>query len=259
MQITRTINLTGRKKIPRNRISIELVETGDGELAFDASLDLSGFGVPADGKVVIQPYYKSSAMWFECGTAASFELPEDTRLTEIDVGGSVLFRVLVVDAKDDAGKILASAERVPVKSPGGEDDREALIKVCQRDIGYEVWKLELENGLEKPELVINNSIPGAVELIGSHGVFLGLMLPSVIRLIMGSIFSSKMEREGTDDEGGWQSKWIKFAEELSGEEIPKNHDIEENTEWIDGLVIEFSKNHRLCHRLNTKLGEFSNA
>ncbi len=196
--------------------------TGDGELAFDASLDLSNFGIPADGQVVIQPYYKSSAMWFDCGTAASFELPEDTRLTEIDIGGSVLFRVLVVDANDDAGKILASAERVPVKAPGEEEEKESLIKVCERDIGYEVWKLELEDGLEKPELVINNRIPGAAELMGSHGVFLGLMLPAVIRLIMGSIFASKLEHEGTDEEGGWQSKWIKFAEELLGDEIPRN-------------------------------------
>ena len=257
MQVTRTINLTGRKKIPRNRVSIQLFETEEGELAFDASLDLSDFSIPADSKIIIQPYYKSSAMWFDCGTTASFELPENTKLTDIDNGGPVLFRVLIVDAKDEAGKIIASAERVPVKDPADEEDRESLIKVRERDIGHEVWKLELEDGLEKPELIINNSIPGAAELVGDHGVFLGLMLPSVIRLIMGSIFSKGQESDG--DEENWPAMWIKFAEELSGEEIPKNQDSDENVQWIDALVAEFSKSHRLCHMLNQKLGVISDA
>jgi len=259
MQITRTISLTGRKKIPRSLISIELMENADGELFFDATLNLQDLKIPASGRVFIQPYYKTSSMWFDCGTVGSFALPDDTALTEIDLGGSVLFRVFVVDETEEHGKILASAERVPAKDPGGEEDRESLINVRERDLGHEVWKLELEEGLEKPELVINNQIPGAASLVEDHGLFHGLLLPSIIRLILSSIFAKEHQGDGEGDEDSWQSKWIRFSESLVDEEIPKNQDVDENEKWIDNVVSQFSKNHKLCRRLITQLGTLGDA
>ncbi len=250
MHITRTINLTGRKKIPRKKIQFELVENADGELGFDGSIDFAELNVPSDGQVVVQPYYKSSAMWFDCGTVSSFELPDDTLLTDIDRGGSILFRVLVVDGKTNIGRILASAERVRLKDPNAEDERDALILIRERDIGHDVWKLEVGDDLDKPELVFNNKIPGAADLIGDHGVFLGLLLPSVMRLIMNTIFNRDLENI---EDGTWQSNWVKFSEELVGYEIPKNRDADENANWIDELVTEFSKQHKLCDKLNKTL------
>ena len=127
MQITRTISLTGRKKIPRRLVTIELVENAEGELCIDATLNFEELKLPADGRIYLQPYYKTSSMWFDCGTVGSFDLPEDTALTDIDRGGSVLFRVFVVDDSGEHGKILASADCIPAKDPGGDEDKESLI------------------------------------------------------------------------------------------------------------------------------------
>ena len=239
MRLTSTVCLTGRKRIPRNRIRFDLSENSEGIRHFDAKVDFSGLDLPDSGRVFITPYFKHSSMRFDYGTVESFGPSGETLLTDLDSSSTVLFRLHVVEEEDGLARILASADRIPATMPDDDakESDQAIISLAVRDLGDEVWKLELEG--EKPRLVINSRIPDARTCMESDPIFHGLVLPSVIRQIMSHIFINRLEGE-KEEEGTWESHWIRFAEDLADEDIPEGDDPEGKEKWVEQAILSFS-------------------
>lgn len=246
MQIKRRINHTGRRKIRRSMVRIKLVEQKEKPPAFNASVDLAALYLPPTADIYIEPYYKSSLQRFACGTVTNFTLPADTTLTDVDLGGPVLFRVKVVDNSGHVGRLLASADRIPPVDESDEEDREFLLKVVTRDLGPLPWKVDLLPDI-KPELALNNRIPDVLGKIKHDPLFQGLVFPGAVREIYSFIL---MEDDGGYEEDSWQEKWIRFGENLTGENRPDHDESDgEVREWIGSVVAAFSQQHKLCDRV----------
>ncbi len=247
----RRINYTGRKRIEHARAQLELVEQPGKPMKFTGHLDLTGLGLPETAHVIIEAYHKESTQRFECGTVGHIQFPDDTTLTEVDVAGSYLFRVKVVDREGNGSKLIATAEKIQPKEPGEPDgSRDFLLKVVTREDTRGIpWKVELDpDGNVKPILVINNRIPGVQEKMRTSPVFRGLILPAAIREVLNFIFLTK-ENQDTD-EGSWQAKWLSFASDVTnGEKDVPNDDDADIPGWINDVVSGFSTRHVLCEKL----------
>ncbi len=240
----RRLNYTGRRKIPRSRLTVQLVPAADGIWAFDAQFDLSGFGFPADARVYIEAYNVTSYMRFMCGTVGAKTFPLDLRLTEITPNPLPKFRLKVVERRRRQGLLLGVADRIVPLRPDEElASKQPLLPVDFRDLGERIWRLDLSDW---PVLELNHRVEGIAEMARSADTFLALVYPEVVRRIL---YEAVVEQDQTDpgfDDSEWTSLWLRYICGLSGvAEPPGGGTTEEarlrKAEWIEGAVQAFCR------------------
>jgi len=255
IKIQRRINHTGRKRINKKNVDINLIDQLGAPLRFTGTVQLAEIRLPVEAPVLIEAYQLSSFQRFHCGTVREFNLPEDTTLQELDPGNPIYFRVKVLDPVQKNGLILASVSGIrPSNEEPGEDGRDSLLPVGTKDLGNVPWRLDFNNEA-RPKLLLNFRIPGAVDRISSDPVFQGLVFPGVIREILTWIYWA--EDGGWEEENGdsWQNLWIEFARRVLGEEPPETKsDPSDVRKWIDEVVGAFGRKYNLCERLVTHAG-----
>jgi hypothetical protein len=243
VSLQRRLNSTGRKRITRDRVIIELTPPLD-TFSFPsatARIDLSGLDLDAAARVVLEAYFRSSSMRFPCGTVGSTTIPGRLVLTDIDRGGAIQFRLLVI-AADGSGRILASAEGLKPLQKSDTPDRQPLLPLRETDIGEELWRVDLDdrNG---PWLVINSRVPGLAAKLRSDLLIQGLILPHALREVLRHLPS---EGEGEEDHD-WGDDWRKFLEQLDVAVEPDDSTDEESLyQWIEDAVDRFSRLKRFA-------------
>ena len=119
---------------------------------------------------------KTSSMRFYYGTVDHISPPHDCRLTDIDEGKAVLFRLLVVDESNEIGKILASTKAI---SPTiDQKSRQSLFPLKIKEIGEAIWAVDLE--ADRPHLVLNSRIPGLQEQLINDPLLRGSIYPHAL-------------------------------------------------------------------------------
>jgi hypothetical protein len=234
--IQRRFNSTGRVRITRDRVDIELEQPQDLSVVptARASLRLEGLNIPGDAKVAIEAYYRTSSMRFPCGTVDGLSIPERMVLSDIDRGGAVRFRVLVI-AADGRGRILAAADGLRPSSPGNGADRQALLPMRETDLGSELWKIDVEHRTG-PVLLVNNRVSGLAAKIRADPLLQGLILPHAFRSILLELSASSDDEE--DD--FWGDGWRKFLTDLDVEPEAEDPSDPESVEvWIETAVKTF--------------------
>jgi hypothetical protein len=248
----RTINSTGRRRLPQNLVTVRLNEPAGGlPRSFTAQFSgLAEAGLPADARIYGEPYVASSSARFTFGTVAAVTTPADTQLTELDEGAAVLFRVKVVDETGDVGKILASAEGIAPRGREDSDGRKPLLPIRHTDLGEELWQLQIDRD-RGPELCVSNRVPGLADRVRSEPLVQGLVLPVVLRQIVSAI-------QDADDDAEWALDWKAFCGRLAGEEIDWEMDSEEDDQAIQDLIRRiarrFVEGQRYTSRARASLG-----
>jgi hypothetical protein len=235
--VQRRFNSTGRRRLQRNKIDIALEQAPDLNVipAARASLDLKGLEVPNNAIVAIEAYYRTSSMRFACGTVSNLNIPERMVLSDIDKGGAVRFRVLVI-APDDTGRILAAADGLRPSTPGDGADRQALLPMRETDIGNELWKIEVDYRTG-PVLLVNNRVSGLAAQIRTVPLLQGLILPHAFRAILQNLNPSGEENDGDL----WGDNWRRFLTDLGvATEVEEPDDADAVEEWIETAVKAFS-------------------
>lgn len=249
MNIQRRINHTGRRRIDKSRVEI-ILDGEPGSQKFTASVNFAGLNLPPDAPVHIEAYQRYALQRFDCGTVATFSLPPDSRLTELDKDLPIQFRVKVVDTAGPKGRLLAAVRgiRASNEEPDAEG-RERLLPVVSRDMGELPWRINLQVD-SMPELALNNRIPGSIERIRHDPSFQAMVFPAAVRSILSWIYW----RELVGGEEEWVSRWLAFAGAIIGEEAPNGDDPTEVETWIEDVVNAFSQKHSLCTRLVDRIG-----
>lgn len=254
MQISRTINHTGRRNIKRSEVEIELADAGLGVPKFAANFRFEEKKpLPVDARLYIEAYHKNTSQRFDFGTAGAPASPESTALTEIDLSGPTLFRIKVVDEGGHVGRLIASAEGLQAKGDDSEEDRKSLMRVKTTDLGSQTWKLEFDNNV-MPALCLNNRIPSAKEQLFQNPYFQGLVLPAVMREVLMFVF---WNIESEADEDSWQKAWLDFANHLAPVDPPDADEADpvQLLDWVDATVAKFSEEWNLCDLLLRKMEE----
>ncbi len=244
--VQRRLNSTGRIRITRNRVDIALEQHPDLNVTPSAyaTLRLDGLDVPGNAKVVIEAYYRTSSIRFECGTVDSLSVPERMVLSDIDKGGAVRFRVLII-AADGSGRILAAADGLRPSTPGDGADRQPLLPMRETDIGNELWKIEVDYRTG-PVLLVNNRVSGLAAQIRSVPLLQGLILPHAFRAILQNLNPTGE----SDDDDLWGDNWRRFLAELGlAIEADDPNDQDSVEEWVESAVRAFSDLKKFAERV----------
>jgi len=245
VSMQRRFNSTGRTRIPRSRVEIELQEALDAggfPVAF-ARLDLSAIELPPSATVALEAYFRSSSMRFPCGTVAALAVPSAMELSDIDRGGAVRFRVLVIDGK--TGRIVASADGLRPKSDRISPERQSLLPLREADLGDQLWKIDLDYR-SGPTLSVNGTIPGFASKLREQALLQGLVLPHALRMILLELGRGHAD----EDDDPWRKDWRTFLDELEVPLEPDDpNDPESVEDWIENIVDVFSAQKNFAARV----------
>lgn len=256
----RRLNYTGRKKIPRSRVTIRLLPAAESLYAFTAEFDLSGLSFPNDANVFIEAYNIASYMRFPFGTVSQRRDPKDTRLADITARPLAKFRVKVVDQSKRHGLLLGVADKIiPLRPEEDLANKQSLLPVEFCDLGDRVWRLELSDW---PVLELNNRIDDVGEAARSGNAFLGLVYPEVVRRILHEIVIGQDQTDLGFDDTDWTSLWLRYVCSLPGVSEPPSGGSEEararRVEWIEDAVQAFCRSRQVRHRFESAVQRETN-
>ena len=83
----RTLNFTGRRKIPREAAQITLHREADGGVTFEADLRLDDFEFPTHAQIFVEAFFKTNTERFAWGTVGERQVPADRRLRRLGAAG----------------------------------------------------------------------------------------------------------------------------------------------------------------------------
>lgn len=243
------VNSTGRKRILREHIRINLIDQGGGQPpAFTADISLpSELKLDPAARVYVEPYVKTSTMRFSFGTVAALKPPERCVLTDIDAGASVLFRVKVVDETAEIGRILASANGIRPEDDADGDDRRPLLPVKSENLGEEIWQLQIDRDIG-PTLVVNSRVPDLIESMKRDVLFQAVIYPEVVRQLVREVFSTESE---FDEEAEWIADWKGWFAGQVGRDIDdfEAEDADAVESLADDIAAKFASKCRFASSL----------
>ena len=248
----RRINSTGRKRINRQCVEINMLESfPDEPLKAKVKLSLDQEGFPGDASIALEAYHRSSGMRFDCGTIDTPSVPDVFVMDEVDRSGSVLFRLKVIDNNAEPGKLLGSAERLKPKSEEDSDGRRSLFPIIYRDLRHDVWKVEIEQG-DGPKLIVNTRMPGFSHRLLESPMMQGLLLPGALRFVLHELVTPSETGEN-EDEPGWKDDWLEYCRsELGAEDDPREFaDANAKKDWIDEVAMRFCENLGFVEKIRT--------
>lgn len=257
-RLTRKLNFTGRKKIPKSQISIGIRQGEDNVKSFTAELNLNDLNLPPNAEVYIEAYRRHAYMRFPFGTVENIIIPENRSLSGFNPGETPRFRVKVVDRSAGLGKIVASADKIfPNLGDTPATERDFLLPVEHNDLGDQVWRLELKE--DGPVLELNSLIENLRLSARSDGIFLSLVYPEVVRRVLTEILIGEKQNDPDCDEDDWQSQWLKYALSFPGIDDPPSvtSSLAEKEEWIEDIVNAFCNKWKVREKFSQSNSEES--
>lgn len=240
----RRINFTNRKRIPRDRVRVEL--TAGQPRRLTATLELDGLSLSGSSAIYLEAMCAGSPAIerFACGDVAHPSPPRDQPLGEIE-GENVFFTLKVVDRAEHLGRIEGIAENIRPERSGKEPaPRKSILPIEPRDLGEQLWELEFRQ--ENVFLIVNSRVPGFIDRVHADPLVYSLMYPAIVREILSRAFREASPASEEDER--WPSYWLRFGRSLHSENIDPAtiEDEEEQQEWIAEVSGAFCKRHRLA-------------
>jgi|OpeIllAssembly_1097287.scaffolds.fasta_scaffold179355_2 hypothetical protein len=246
----RKFNYTGRKRIARSRVNIEIIPAKTGPTSFEASINLSGLTLPKNAEIFIEAYRRSFFRRFAFGTVSQITPPKDRSLGDLDPRALAMFRIKVVESAGK-GRILAVADRIiPHRTEDEPANKMCLLPVDFVDLGQSIWRLDLLS--DWPSLQLNIRIEDIREIARSNAHFLSLVYPEVVRQIFYKIVVEEDHTDSQTDPEDWMSQWLVFANLLGVKEVPPSGVTEpilqDKLKWIDDAVEAFCSNNKMMEK-----------
>lgn len=248
----RKFNYTGRKKIKRTHVRIDLLRNGENRRFFNIRLQLTDMQLPENAHVYVEAYRRTAYQRFDFGTIGKLIFPVDRRLSRFSDVAIPLFRVKVVDRTGRHGRILASIDKIRPESVDGglTTGNRSLLFVEYDDLGSTIWQLDLEG--DWPVLKLNRNVEEISLIASSDNRFLPLVYPEAFRQILTRVMIAD-EHTDPDCDDDWPSLWLNLACSLPGMTIPPPIGKTDQQYWIDQAVEAFSANHKLLEIFNQSI------
>jgi len=237
------VNFTGRRRIPRDRVDIEVY---DGEpRRFDASIELGDIPLPPHAAVFLEATCAGSTAVerFDFGEVGSIRSPVNRSLREIE-GQNIFFALKVVDRTERFGRLLGVAEHIRPQRAGKQTaaGRRGILPIEPAEIGQELWRLKFAE--HDVFLLVNKQVNGLVERARSDPLFYAAVYPEVVRNVLVQAITEDVDIEEDDDR--WPILWLRFGKNLhpAKENPPKADDSKEDRdEWVEVVVRAFCDTH----------------
>ena len=247
----RKFNYTGRKKIKRSCVRIDLLRNEHDTRYFNVALNLDDIELPTSAHVFLEAYHRSGYQRYDFGTVGNRKIPTNRKLDTFSESAMPLFRVKVVDKTSSHGRILASVDKVrPENIDDIPADSQSLLFVEYDELGNKIWQLDLEG--DWPVLKLNQHVDEISLVASSDNRFLSLVYPEVFRQILKRII---IEDEHTDPQcdDDWPSLWLQLACTQPGMSMPPQISKPDQHLWIEKAVESFCTNFNLLEKFNQSI------
>jgi hypothetical protein len=248
----RKINFTGRKKIKRTRVRVDILRDADGRRFFNLHADLSDLGLPSNARIYAEAYRRTAYQRYDFGSISNQKSPADRRLSRFSDSTIPLFRVKVVDRTSAHGRILAALDTIRPETVDSEPaGSHSLLFVEYEDMGNNIWQLDLDG--DWPVLKLNQKVDEIGIVASSDQRFFALVYPEVFRQVLTRVV---IEDEHTDPDcdDDWPSLWLKLACRLPGMDDPPASNSEQ-ARWIEKATEAFSAKFDVLAKFNQALQE----
>lgn len=240
------VNFTGRRRIPRDRVQIE-IEAGPPPVV-SGTFHLADLGFPESAAVVLEAMCAGSPLVerIECGNVGRLRPPRSRRLDRIG-GRQVFFTLKIVDRSERYGRILGLAENVR-PAGGGLDGRplEGILPIEVAELGQQIWRLEFRE--HHVFLLLNGEVPDIARRVRSDPSLYALIFPEVLRHVLWRALAEGGDLEDEHDDR-WPALWLRFARELhpDGDRPPVGRERRDEWEdWIEEVVQTFCERHAIA-------------
>jgi hypothetical protein len=239
------VNFTGRRRIPRERVQIE-IEAGPPPVV-SGTFHLADLDFPESAAVVLEAMCAGSPIVdrIECGEVGRLRPPRHRRLDRLG-GRQVFFTLKVVDRSERYGRILGLAENV--RPAGVERDGrplEGILPIEVAELGQQVWRLEFRE--HHVFLLLNGDVPDIARRVRSDAALYALILPEALRHVLGRALAEGGDLEDEHDDR-WPALWLRFGRGLhpDGEPPPVGQERRDEWEgWIEEVVQAFCERHAI--------------
>ncbi len=238
------VNFTGRKRIPRDRIQIEVFDGSP--RTFHATINLEESSLLPKAAVCLEAMCAGSTVIerFDCGEVGNLRPLRNQALREVE-GENVFFTLKVIDRTELIGRLLGIAENIHPERSGKPtiSGRRGILPIEPRDLGEEIWRLEFSQIVC---LLVNDKIPGLVDRARSDPLFYAVVYPEVVRRVLTEAIKQNVDIDENDDR--WPVLWLRFAKHLhpSKADPPRPDDQNDDKEdWIEEVAKAFCDTHTM--------------
>lgn len=237
-----TIRLTGRKELPRSATNIRLLEAHEKKYIALSIVQPEYFsGFPPDSMVKVRLVENKSSETLKFGRLDSLDVPRTAELEHPSFSAPSCQLRVVAGQSSRKGILLASTKRWTLRDDSDPDDRvqaRGILMFQSSKVHPRVWRLEIRED-EFPVVYVDSSIPNVRTWVRNDPVFIGCVLPSIIREVFEDILA---QPDPSSHE--WMEDWLSWAESLMpGVELPDPEARDTRLEWIDHLLDCFCTKH----------------
>ena len=244
----RKINYTNRQKLKRSDARVALTRAGDNRYQVDTRIDLTSYSLPATASVLVEAYHGPLCERYHWGFVGQTTVPDDRTLPAMADPETIMFRVKIVDEREQHGRIIAVADRIhPQKPEETESNRISLLPVVlDEHMGERIWKVDFE--ADMPELHVNKHVEDMKAEAKNSSYFHTLVFPEVVSEVLRHIVLDDEYTDAYADDDDWRSLWLRFVLNLPSvpPEIPESE--ADADPWIDSAVAAFCAYHRTRDR-----------
>ena len=142
----RQLNYTGRRKVTRKEAVFSYTDDSDPTPEFNVVWSLDEKVYPNHAVVYVEAHYKETRQRFAFGTAGNIIPPGNRRLDQLDLTGTTLFDVLIVDETGRHGLLLGRGDGFTAGESDDDENRNSLLSVKPHAMNQQTWRVEIETG-----------------------------------------------------------------------------------------------------------------
>lgn len=252
----RRIRLTGRKQIRKSSIGARIVDRGPDRWIELTIKDPGAFRTyPPDAQLKLRLIENKCSETINFGPIGNPKMVEKLK-SRIFAAPSCQLRIVAAEAME-RGRLLGSTDTWTLRTEDPDDtDRDGILVFQAKEIRPETWKLEFRDD-DYPIVYVDSSIPNSTSWVRTDPVFVGCVLPFIVRQVFEEIARSYSRSEGTE----WMEKWLEWATDLTGvdDRVPPAVEQDQRQRWITEIVEGFCRKHKMIERLDRYVGETQNA
>lgn len=244
------VNFTGRRKIPRDRVYIEVYDGNP--RPFAATIDLDRIQLLPHAAVFLEATCAGSPaiQRYRFGEVGHIRPKDDCLLTGLEAE-NVFFTLKIVDHTDRFGRLVGIADSIRPQRGGKQTSagKRGILGIEPKDLGQRVWELDFEG----PQVIlyVNSNVPGMMEQVRDP-VFYAAAYPEVVRQVLQEAIDEDVDIE--EDEDRWPHLWLRFGKSTHpAKQMPPKRDDpkDERSSWVAEVVKAFCDAHKFADAYRT--------
>jgi hypothetical protein len=242
----RRIKLTGRRELRKSAVRVALSDLGGKRLLTMTIAQPEAFKpFPTEAKVSLRLIENKKVEIVDLGTVGKLSTVRELKADHF-VAPSCQLRV-ADPGFGTKGLLLASTDNWTLRGDDEKDNEASrgILLFLADETAPQSWKLDMREN-DHPLIRVDRRIPNAALWARNDPVFVGTVLPTVVRQVFDEIL-----RGDYSEDTPWVVDWLRWADTLLPGQVPPIGEDDKATrlEFLERLVDSFCARHDLAEGL----------